>query len=284
MKLIENKTFDEERALYGSDGVCVKNCTFAGPADGESAFKESRNIEISDCRFDLRYPFWHCKNVSAERLELSELCRAAIWYTDGMRIKDSKLHGIKAARECKNIVLDGCDIISPEFCWRTKGVSINNSSLSSEYAFFGCSDMEISGLQMSGKYSFQYTENVVVRDSVLDTKDAFWHSKNVTVYDSVIKGEYLAWYAENLRLVRCKIIGTQPLCYVQGLIMEDCETEGCDLAFEYSTVNATLKDIISVYNVHKGKIVAQSIGEVIRDRYALPDSDAEIIISKSDEA
>ena len=38
MIVIENKTFDEERALYGSAEVTVKHCQFDGPADGESAF------------------------------------------------------------------------------------------------------------------------------------------------------------------------------------------------------------------------------------------------------
>ena len=50
MKLIENKTFDEERALYGSDGVKAVECRFDGPADGESAFKESKNIVETACR------------------------------------------------------------------------------------------------------------------------------------------------------------------------------------------------------------------------------------------
>ena len=45
MKVIEDQTFDMERALYGSDGILVKNCSFDGPADGESAFKEGRDIE-----------------------------------------------------------------------------------------------------------------------------------------------------------------------------------------------------------------------------------------------
>ena len=39
MKLIQNQTFDQERALYGSEDVSVQHCTFDGPADGESAFK-----------------------------------------------------------------------------------------------------------------------------------------------------------------------------------------------------------------------------------------------------
>ena len=34
MTIIENKTMDAERALYGSDGVLVRGCAFDGPADG----------------------------------------------------------------------------------------------------------------------------------------------------------------------------------------------------------------------------------------------------------
>lgn len=39
--VVENKTFDEERAFYGARNVKVKNVSIDGPADGESAFKES---------------------------------------------------------------------------------------------------------------------------------------------------------------------------------------------------------------------------------------------------
>ena len=45
MKIIEDQRFDAERALYGSDGLVAKDCAFDGPADGESAFKESTDIE-----------------------------------------------------------------------------------------------------------------------------------------------------------------------------------------------------------------------------------------------
>ena len=53
MKIIEDQRFDAERALYGSDGLVAKDCAFDGPADGESAFKESktsrRGIAFSTC-------------------------------------------------------------------------------------------------------------------------------------------------------------------------------------------------------------------------------------------
>ena len=45
VKIIEKQSFDEERALYGSEDVIVRNCRFDGPADGESALKECSNIE-----------------------------------------------------------------------------------------------------------------------------------------------------------------------------------------------------------------------------------------------
>lgn len=121
---------------------------------------------------------------------------------------------------------------------------------------------------MTGKYSFQYVENAVIENSVLTTKDAFWHSKNVTVKDSVLTGEYLGWYSENLHLIRCKIIGTQPLCYCKGLVLEDCETEDCDLSFERSEVNAAIKgEIESIKNPAPNSIItAKKIGEIILEK------------------
>lgn len=40
---INEKQFDEERALYHLQNADVVNCSFAGPADGESALKEARD-------------------------------------------------------------------------------------------------------------------------------------------------------------------------------------------------------------------------------------------------
>ena len=54
-KIIENRTFDEERALYGTQGLTVKHCSFDGPADGESAFKECAGIAVENCFFNLRH-------------------------------------------------------------------------------------------------------------------------------------------------------------------------------------------------------------------------------------
>ena len=194
MNIIENQNFDEERALYGGKRITAKHCSFDGPADGESAFKECTDISAEDCFFNLRYPFWHNHGLSIRRSEMTELCRAALWYSDNITITDTKLHGIKALRECSGIFIKNCDIISPEFGWSSRDIQINDSKAESEYFLMRAEDISFSNVQFKGKYSFQYVKDAIFSDCIFDTKDAFWHSRNVTVKNSVIKGEYLAWY------------------------------------------------------------------------------------------
>ncbi|MCR5199518.1 MAG: DUF3737 family protein [Saccharofermentans sp.] len=266
MNIIENKTFDKERALYNIKDTKVIGCTFAGPADGESVLKETRNIVVDNCSFSLRYPVWHARKYELNNSVLDDKTRAPLWYSDDGIIDSTKITGVKALRECKNTLIRNCSIESVEFGWKTDNTKITDSSIVSEYIFLDSKNITIDKLDFKGKYSFQYDENITIENSVLDTKDAFWHSKNVTVTDSVIKGEYLAWFSEGLTLIRCKITGTQPLCYCKNLKLIDCEMTGCDLAFEYSDVEADIKGHIdSVKNPASGTIVADSIGEIIKE-------------------
>ena len=261
---IETKQFDEERALYNLKDTQLNHCVFAGPADGESALKEARNVALTDCDFSLRYPLWHVEGFSLRNCSMDEKTRAAIWYSRGGNIQDCDLGGIKALRECQNIAISGSKIYSLEFGWKCDGVSLENSQIHAEYLFLDSRNIRLDRVQMSGKYSFQYVENLEITDSFLDTKDAFWHAKNVTVRNSTVKGEYLAWFSEGLPLIDCKIIGTQPLCYCKDLKLINCTMEDTDLSFEYSDVEAEVAGHIhSVKNPRSGRIVADSVGEVI---------------------
>lgn len=280
MTEIKNKSFDEERALYGSDGINISECVFAGEADGESALKESRNIIVGKSRFELRYPFWHDDGLTVRDSVLTSTCRAPVWYTKNALFENCDIESVKAFRECENVAVRNCRVNSPELFWNCHGIHIEGGELTSEYFMMGSSDAEIEGMTFNGKYSFQYVKNAVIRNCTLNTKDAFWHTENVSVYDSVISGEYAAWYSKNLRLYRCRIIGTQPFCYAEDLYMEDCTMEKCDLAFENSTVNATvLSAIDSVKNPYHGRIVAHGYGEIILDSHLRAGADCEILRS-----
>ncbi len=266
MEIIRNQQFDEERALYGSHGLRLDECAFDGPADGESALKESSDIEVKNTFCNLRYPFWHDHNLTISGSEMTELCRAALWYSDNITITDTKMHGIKALRECADVTIENCDIVSPEFGWSVNNITMKNSTAVSEYFMMRSSNINFVNVQFKGKYSFQYIENAIFENCVFDTKDAFWHGKNIVVRNSVVKGEYLAWYSENLTFENCKIIGTQPLCYCKGLKLINCEMIGTDLSFENSEVSATITTPVdSIKNPLSGSIYVPSVGEIIMD-------------------
>lgn len=266
MELIENKIFDMERALYGSSGLAINKCKFDGPADGESALKECQDIQVSDSYFNLRYPFWHDHGLSISGSEMTENCRAALWYSESINITNSKLHGIKALRECNNINMQECSIISPEFGWSVHNITMKDCTAQGEYFMMRSTNLDFNNVHLDGKYSFQYIENSVFDNCEFHTKDAFWHAKNVTIKNSIITGEYLAWYCENVTFENCKITGTQPLCYCKGLKLANCEMYEADLCFEKSETEAVITTpVISIKNPLSGNIYVPSADEIIRD-------------------
>ena len=266
MTVYEGETFDQERALYGSVGVEVRKCTFDGPADGESALKESREISVSDSYFNLRYPFWHDEALKIENSEMTDKCRAAIWYSKLVNVKNTKFHGIKALRECADVTIECCEIISPEFGWSVEGITMKDIKAESEYFMLRSRGLNFENVSMKGKYSFQYIKDSEFNNCDFDTKDAFWHAKNITVRNSTVKSEYLAWYSENVTFENCTIIGTQPLCYCRGLRLIDCKMIGTDLSFEKSEVDARIiGSIDSIKNPTSGTISADEIKDIIMD-------------------
>lgn len=263
---IKGRQFDEERALYGSEHILLTECSFDGPADGESALKECSDISVQRSYFNLRYPFWHVHGLKITASEMTELCRAALWYSDNIKITGTKMHGIKALRECRDITIDSCDIISPEFGWSVSDIVMTNTTAESEYFMLRAENIDFTDVKFKGKYSFQYIKNAVFERCEFDTKDAFWHAENVTVRNSIVKGEYLAWYSNGLTLENCVIIGTQPLCYCKNLRLINCELRDTDLCFEKSDVEATITtEVISIKNPRSGKIFVPAVGEIIMD-------------------
>lgn len=293
MKLIEGLKTDTERALYGIKDTKIVKCTFEGPADGESALKETSDIEAEDCDFRLRYPLWHSHNAKISDCRFSDTSRAAVWYCNNFTADNCDFYGIKVLRECVGVHIGNSRFVSPEMCWMCRDVTLTDCEITSEYPFLCTKDLKLSKVTMTGKYSFQYTENVLIENSILNTKDAFWHSRNVTVKNSTVSGEYLGWYSENLTLIDCVIKGTQPLCYADNLTLINCEMSDCDLSFEKSTVNVKVNgNIDGVKNPHGGTIEADSIGLItmteppvssLRIIQRKPsENNPEIVIKKSD--
>lgn len=266
MQLIENMEFGGERPLFASHDLKLENVTIHA---GESALKECGNIVAEKCRFEGKYPFWHVDGFVVKNCLFTEGARAALWYSKNLQMTDTKVEAPKMFREMDGIKLE--NVVIPdaqETLWYCRNVELKNVSVdNADYLFINSENIIIENYKQNGNYSFQYCKNVEIRNAVINSKDAFWNTENVTVYDSEINGEYLGWHSHNLRLVNCKISGTQPLCYAHDLVMENCTmADDCDLAFEYSSLQATVKGKIhSVKNPRTGSVVADEYGEIIID-------------------
>ncbi|MDH6358896.1 DUF3737 family protein [Parabacteroides sp. PF5-9] len=282
-KVISNAFFEGERPLFATNGIRLENVKFY---PGESAIKECHDVAAYKCEFMCKYPFWHNDNAVIEDCLFTVYSRAAIWYSKNIRMLNSRVEAPKMFREIDHLYLENVKLTNAgETMWNCRGMKLRNvDARCGDYIFMNGVDIDIDGFYLQGNYSFQDAKNVIVRNAKLDSKDAFWKTENVTVYDSEINGEYLGWHSKNLRLVNCRISGTQPLCYCTNLIMENCTmAEDCDLAFEYSTLEAVVNgSIVSVKNPTNGFIQADRIGEVIIDENCKNPGGCRISVEKAE--
>lgn len=254
--IIEGKTFEKERSLYGLKDAEVRNCRFGGPEDGESPLKEGRNLLLEDSEIALRYPLWHLKEGTVKNCTLTDLARAALWYAEKVSFFDAKILSVKFLRECRDIALQNVEIEGDEFGWKSSSIKVHNATVKSMYSFLDASKIEAKNMKLDGKYSLQYVSDSRFENCSFVGRDAFWHAKDVTIVDSTLEGEYLAWYSENLTLIRCRINSHQPLCYCKNLKLVDCTFgEESDLAFENSEVNGNvIGPVPSITNMASGEV------------------------------
>ena len=278
MELISNAEFGGERPLYCRHGLRLEDVVIHA---GESALKETSDIEAVRCRFEGKYPFWCCDGFVVRDCLFTEGARAALWYSSGLLMEDTLVEAPKMFREMRDLTVRRVRIPNAlETFWNCRQVRLESVEVEKgDYLFMNSRDIRVDRLHLQGNYSFQYCKDVEIRDSVLNTKDAFWESENVTVYDSVISGEYPGWYSKGMRLVNCRIGGTQPLCYAEDLVLENCTFEpDADLAFEYSSVRADIRGTVtSVKNPRTGSILADGYGEIIIDDNIKAPGDCRIV-------
>jgi hypothetical protein len=79
MEKIFQGIYEGERALYAARELSIDSAVFR---NGESPLKESRDIELTNCIFEWKYPLWYCKNIRVTDSTLLTTARSGIWYTD----------------------------------------------------------------------------------------------------------------------------------------------------------------------------------------------------------
>jgi len=275
-KEIRDQRFTGERALFKSEGLDIYNCIFD---DGESPLKESRDVDLTGCMMEWKYPFWYCENINFRSGAIFDTGRAGIWYTKNISVEDTLIEAPKSFRRSTGITLKNVSMPNAsETLWSCSGVVMENVSARGDYFAMNVRDVRADNFSLSGNYCFDGSENVEIRNSKLLSKDSFWNSRNVTVYNSLISGEYLAWNAENVTFIDCTIESLQGLCYVDNLVLRNCRLINTTLAFEYSSVDADIVGKVDgVFNPKSGTIRADRIGELIIERDKVDPSKTKIV-------
>lgn len=280
MKVLEQGLFTGERALYNSRELKIVDSTFA---DGESPLKESANIELYGSIFKWKYPLWYCSDIKAVDTVLLETARSGIWYTKNIYMRDCVIEAPKTFRRAEKIKLENCNMPNAlETLWNCKDISLKNVTAKGDYFGMGAENVYAENFTLDGNYAFDGAKNIEIRNAKLISKDSFWNVENAVVYDSVIIGEYIGWNSKNLTFINCTVESNQGFCYIENLKLENCKLLNADLAFEFSTVDATVTtEIDSVKNPISGRIEAKAIKELILEQTLIDPAKTEITTADS---
>ena len=273
---LTKRYFSEERPLFQFHDFYLEDCSFER---GESPLKETHDMHLTNCSFSGKYPIWYSNNIEVSDSKFKATARAGIWYSNNISIKKTTITAPKLFRRCQNVTLEDVEFTNAkETLWSCDGVSLTNVQVKGDYFGMNSKNITANKLHIKGFYCFDGCENVTIRNAYLNTKDAFWNCKNVVVYDSYIEGEYIGWNSKNITFINCSIVSLQGLCYIENLVIKNCRFYDTTLAFEYSTVNATIDGgIESIFNPKSGYIKADYIEELIMQPDKIDPTETEIV-------
>ena len=266
MKIVKEALLTGERAEYNKHDICYIDTTFD---DGESPLKECSDIELHNCIFKWKYPLWYSKNIKVYNTTWLDTARSGVWYTKNIYVKDSIIAAPKQFRRCENVTLENVSIPNAfEFLWTAKDVKLKSVSASGDYFLMNSENVEIEDFKLNGNYCFDGAKHIRIKNAILNSKDSFWNSEDVEVINSTIIGEYIGWNSKNITFINCVIDSEQGMCYIDNIKMINCKLLNTNLCFELcKDVDAIIdSNIVSVKNPISGKIIANSIGEIILDK------------------
>ena len=165
MRIISNTAFGGERPLFESHDLRLENVIIHA---GESAIKECSNIEAVNCRFEGNYPFWHVHGFVIDRCFFDVGGRSALWYSDHLKMTDTRIDAPKMFREMHDIEIE---------------------------------NVELRNAKVTTKDAFWEVENVTIYDSELNGEYLGWHSHNLRLVNCHITGEQPLCYAHDLSLI-----------------------------------------------------------------------------------
>ena len=279
MEFLKNNTYEGERALFKGNNLNIDNCKFQ---NGESPLKESKNIKINNSTFSWKYPLWYAEDVEVKNTTFELMSRSGIWYTKNITLDNCNIIAPKEFRRSKNITILNSEFKdASETLWNCENVTMKNVKAKGDYLLMNSKGVNIDNLYLDGNYVLDGASDIVVKNSILNAKDSFWNCENVIVENTKIIGEYIGWNSKNVTFINCEIESHQGFCYMDNVKLINCKLINTDLAFEYSSVEATINSPVdSIKNPTKGSIKCLGVGELILDDDSIEFKKEDLIVGE----
>ena len=132
---------------------------------------------------------------------------------------------------------------------------------------------------MRGVKALRESHDITLKNCDIVSPEFGWRCGNVNVCDTTLESEYPFFESSNITLEKFTLKGKYSFQYVTDSVIRDSVLNTKD-SFEYSDVNADIRgSVLSVKNPHSGRIVADSVGEIISGNSVM-DNNCEIVIRK----
>ena len=108
--------------MFATHDLRLENITVT---DGESAIKHCQRMEASNCKFYGKYPWWHVDGAIIDNCYFAPESRSAIWYTNDLTMRNSRIDAPKFFREMRNVELENVEMNdADEVFWKVDGLRL----------------------------------------------------------------------------------------------------------------------------------------------------------------
>lgn len=113
-----------ERPFFAISDTKLSDVTILA---GESAFKHGKNLSAEHCRFEGKYPFWHCEATTVRDSLFTAGGRAAVWYVKDFTMEKTRVEAPKMFRDSEKVTLKNVTFTdAKETFWTCRGVRLTD--------------------------------------------------------------------------------------------------------------------------------------------------------------
>lgn len=161
MQTISDIQAGGERPFFAISDTKLSDVTILA---GESAFKHGKNLSAEHCRFEGKYPFWHCEATTVRDSLFTAGGRAAVWYVKDFSMEKTRVEAPKMFRDSENVTLKNVTFTdAKETFWTCRGVRLTDCVTDGgDTMYMHSADIELINCRHSGNYAFQWCRDVAI--------------------------------------------------------------------------------------------------------------------------